>query len=118
MAYFMITRLGNVELAKILALIEENFQKIFYNIEQFPADLSANLAFIYSHFYNYLPQFMANSFKGLGVIYQFGQDSLIVARDAGVELGFFFQFGIFSYILTAVVNSTVSILPIQHHFLT
>ena len=72
MAYFMITRLGNVELAKILALIEENFQKIFYNIEQFPADLSANLAFIYSHFYNYLPQFMANSFKGLGVIYQFG----------------------------------------------
>ena len=62
MAYFMITRLGNVELTKLLTLIEENFWKIFYNLEKFPADLTANIEFIYEHFYNYLPQFMGNSF--------------------------------------------------------
>ena len=33
MAYFMITRLGNVELSKLLTHIEEGLQKIFYNIE-------------------------------------------------------------------------------------
>lgn len=33
MAYFMITRVGNVELTKLLTLIEENFWKIFYNLE-------------------------------------------------------------------------------------
>ena len=62
MAYFMITRIGNVELTKLLTLIEENFWKIFYNLEKFPADLTANIEFIYEHFYNYLPQFMGNSF--------------------------------------------------------
>ena len=55
MAYFMITRIGNVELTKLLTLIEENNWKIFYNLEQFPTDLTANIAFIYEHFYNYLP---------------------------------------------------------------
>lgn len=55
MAYFMITRIGNVELTKLLTLIEENFWKIFYNLEKFPADLTANIEFIYEHFYNYLP---------------------------------------------------------------
>jgi hypothetical protein len=34
MAYFMITRLGNVELTKLLNIIEENFWKIFYNLER------------------------------------------------------------------------------------
>ena len=33
---------------------------------------------------------------------------MLQARDAGVELGFFFQFGIFSYIITAILNQTVS----------
>lgn len=33
MAYFMITRVGNVELTKLLTIIEENFWKIFYNLE-------------------------------------------------------------------------------------
>ena len=55
MAFFMITRIGNVELTKLLGVIEENFQKIFYNMKQFPADLAHNLAFIYEHFYNYMP---------------------------------------------------------------
>ena len=33
MAYFMITRVGNVELTKIMALIEENLWKIFFALE-------------------------------------------------------------------------------------
>jgi len=33
MAYYMITRLGNVELSKVLTHMEEGFWKIFYNIE-------------------------------------------------------------------------------------
>jgi hypothetical protein len=47
MAYFMITRVGNVELIKIMTLIEENFWKIFYNLEKFPMDLTANIEFLY-----------------------------------------------------------------------
>jgi len=104
MAYFMITRVGNVELTKLLTLIEENFWKIFYNLEKFPADLTANIQFIYEHFYNYLPQFMGNSFKGLGLIFDLDSESMTLARDAGIELGYFFQFGVFSYIMTAIIN--------------
>jgi hypothetical protein len=55
MAYFMITRLGNVELTRILTLIEDGFWKIFYNMEKFSVDFQENLQFIYTHFYNYLP---------------------------------------------------------------
>jgi hypothetical protein len=32
-AYYMVSRLGNIELTRILTTIEENFQKIFCNIE-------------------------------------------------------------------------------------
>jgi hypothetical protein len=39
MAYYMITRLGNVELSKVLTHMEEGFWKIFYNIEQFGTDV-------------------------------------------------------------------------------
>ena len=49
---------------------------------------------------------MGNSFKGLGVIYKFNQENILTARDAGIELGFMLQFGIFSYILTAVLNTS------------
>ena len=90
MAYFMITRVGNVELTKLLTLIEENFWKIFYNLEKFPADLTANIGFIYEHFYNYLPQLMGNSFKGLGLIFDLDEDTMVLAREAGIELGYFF----------------------------
>jgi hypothetical protein len=62
-AYFMITRLGNVELTKLLTLIEEGFWKIFFNLEKFSLDFQENLKFIYKHFQNYLPQFMGNCFK-------------------------------------------------------
>ena len=90
MAYFMITRVGNVELTRILTLIEENFWKIFYNLEKFPADLTANVEFLYEHFYNYLPQFMGNSFQGLGLIFDLDKETMLLARDAGIELGYFF----------------------------
>ena len=69
MAFFMITRLGNVELTRLLTSIEEGFWKIFYNIDKFSSDIQSNLKFIYEHFYNYMPQFMGNCFKGLAVIY-------------------------------------------------
>ena len=113
MAYFMITRVGNVELTKIMTLIEENLWKIFYNLEKFPMDLTANIEFIYEHFYNYLPQFMGNSFKGLGLIFDLDKESMKLVYEAGVELGFIFQFGIFSYIMTAITNRTVSDSPLS-----
>ena len=106
MAYYMITRTGSVELTRLISMVEENLWKIFYNVEKFPSDFSENLKFIYQHFYNYLPQFLGNSFKGLGVIVDLGPDGILQARDAGIELGFMYQFGIFSYIMTAVVNRT------------
>ena len=90
MAYYMITRVGNVELTKLLTLIEENFWKIFFNLENFPKDLTANITFIYEHFYNYLPQLMGNSFKGLGLIFDLDKETMILAKDVGIELGFFF----------------------------
>ena len=101
MAYYSIARLGNVELTHILALIEENIQKIFFCLEQLPTEFSANLEFIYNHFYNYLPQFMGNSFHGLGLIFDISTDAM---KELGVELGYFFQFGIFSYIMTAIIS--------------
>ena len=55
LSYFMITRLGNVELTKLLNIIEENFWKIFYNLENISASFENNLKMIYEHFYNFLP---------------------------------------------------------------
>lgn len=52
---------------------------------------------------------MGNSFKGLGLIFDLDAETMIMARDAGIELGYFFQFGIFSYIMTAIINQTVSV---------
>lgn len=34
-AYYIVSRIGNIELTRILTIIEENFQKIFYNVESF-----------------------------------------------------------------------------------
>ena len=113
MAYFMITRVGNVELTKLMTLIEENFWKIFYSLEKFPADFTQNVTFMYEHFYNYLPQFMGNSFQGLGLIFDLDREQMVLARDARIELGYFFQFGIFSYIMTAIINQTVSQTPLN-----
>ena len=39
MAYYMVARMGNVELTKAITKIEEGFWKIFFNIEKFGADI-------------------------------------------------------------------------------
>lgn len=105
-AYFMCTRLGNIELVRILTLIEENFQKIFFNLDKICADFKDNLIQIYQHFYNYLPQFIGNSLKGVALIYELTQDQIQLAFELGVEMGYFYQFAIFSYIMTAIRNQS------------
>ena len=75
-AYFIVSRLGNIELVKILTLIEENFQKIFFNLDQMSKDFMENLSLIYEHFYNYLPQFFGNSMKGVALIFELERDQI------------------------------------------
>ena len=62
-AYFTMARLGNIELTRILAIIEENFSKIFYNVENISNNFEQNVKLIYKHFYNYLPTFFGHGFK-------------------------------------------------------
>ena len=44
---------------------------------------------------------MGNSFHGLGLIFDISTEAM---KELGVELGYFFQFGIFSYIMTAIIS--------------
>ena len=46
-AYFMASRLGNLELTRILTIIEENFQKIFYNVDSYSGNLEQNQKAMY-----------------------------------------------------------------------
>jgi len=69
-AYYIVTRLGNIELVRLLTLIEENFQKVFFNLEAITSNFKDNLVLIYNHFYNYLPQFLGNSLKGVALIFE------------------------------------------------
>lgn len=105
-AYYMCTRLGNIELIRILTLIEENFQKIFFNLDKLTASFKENLSVIYRHFYNYLPQFMGNSLKGVALIFELDSVQISKAFELGVEMGYFYQFAIFSYIMTAIRNQS------------
>ena len=105
-AYYIVTRLGNIELVRILTLIEENFQKVFFSIDPITSNFRENLILIYNHFYNYLPQFMGNSLKGVALIFELDQELILEVFDTGIELGFFYQFGVFSYIMTAIINQT------------
>lgn len=91
-----------MELVRLLTLMEENFQKIFSNLDQISKDFAANLAAVYEHFFNYLPQFMANSLKGIGLIFELSDVKLAELYDLGIELGYFYQFGIFAYIMAAI----------------
>lgn len=45
---------------------------------------------LYEHFYNYLPQFFGNSFRGLGIIFGLGPEGKDLLKEAGIELGFVF----------------------------
>ena len=70
------------------------------------SNFKENLNIIYEHFYNYLPQFFGNSMKGVAIIFELNQQQISQAFDAGIEMGYFYQFSIFSYILTAVINQS------------
>ncbi len=105
-AYYIVSRLGNIELIRLLTLIEENFQKIFFNLDKITSNFDQNLHLVYSRFYNQLPQFMGNSLKGVALIFELDQVQISQAFDIGVEMGFFYQFGIFSYIMTAIINKS------------
>ena len=89
-AYYIVSRLGNIELIRILTLIEENLQKVFYNIEKISNNFKQNLIFMYEHFYNYLPQFFGNSLKGVAIIFEMEQGQIKQAFNVGVEMGFFY----------------------------
>jgi hypothetical protein len=103
-AYYIVARLGNLELVRLLTVIEENFQKIFFGLDKILHNFSDNLDSVYQHFYNYLPQFMGNSLKGVAIIFELDKQLVQQSFQLGVELGYFYQFGIFSYIMTAVIN--------------
>ena len=75
-------------------------------MDNISSDFEQNLKIIYKHFYNYLPQFMGNSFQGIGLIFDVGTENLQLTKEAGIELGYFFQFGILSYIMTAVISKS------------
>jgi acyl-CoA hydrolase len=47
---------------------------------------------------------MGNSLKGVALIFELEQNQITEAFNLGVEMGFFYQFGIFSYIMTAIIN--------------
>jgi len=63
-----------------------------------------NLGRIYKYFYNYLPTFFGHGFKGVALIYELGKLDTKSSFKLGVEYGFFLQFGVFSYIMTAIQN--------------
>jgi len=44
--------------------------------------------------------------KGVALIFELDQQLILEAFDIGIEMGFFYQFGIFSYIMTAIINQT------------
>ena len=44
--------------------------------------------------------------KGVALIFELDQKNIQVAFDIGVEMGYFYQFGIFSYIMTAIINQS------------
>lgn len=89
-AFFMGTRLGNIELVRIITLIEENFQKIFFNLDKLADSFKENLLIIYQHFYNYLPQFLGNSLKGIALIFELDSSQIQEAFELGVEMGYFY----------------------------
>mmetsp|Transcript_16901 Transcript_16901/g.26002 ORF Transcript_16901/g.26002 Transcript_16901/m.26002 type:complete len:178 (+) Transcript_16901:887-1420(+) len=95
--------MGNVELIKLLTVIEENFQKIFFSPHTSFSNFGTSLDTVYLHFFNYLPQFLANGMKGISIVSEDKID-VEIAYKLGLEVGYFYQFAIFSYILTAIRN--------------
>ncbi len=57
---------------------------------------------------------MGNSFKGVAIIFELDIEQIKKAYEIGVETGYFYQFGIFAYIMTAIINRT-EISKIKEH---
>jgi hypothetical protein len=86
-AYYLITRLGNNELSKILTIIEENFAKIIFR-DGYNGNKNHNLKKLYKDFYNYLPTFFGHGFKGIAIIYDMDNISVEDSFKLGIEYGF------------------------------
>ena len=97
----MTSRLGSNEMCNTLSAIEESFSKINFRGEAVSSKRS-NLETLYKYFYNYLPSFFGQGFKGVAYIYEMGKLDTQKSFQLGVEYGFMLQFGIFSYILVAI----------------
>ena len=41
------------------------------------------------------------------MIFDLSQKNIVRAFDVGIELGYFYQFGIFSYIMSGIINQSV-----------
>ena len=102
-AYHMTSRLGSNELANILTKIEENFAKIIFR-DGYNGCKIHNLKKLYKHFYNYLPTFFGQGFKGIAIISKMKGSSIDQSFRLGIEYGFWMQFAIFSYIMSAIEN--------------
>lgn len=86
-AYYMTSRLGNNDLCKILTTIEENFAKILFR-DGYNGNKKHNLKKLYKDFYNYLPTFFGQGFKGVAIIYEMGATSVDESFKLGIEYGF------------------------------
>lgn len=86
-AYYLITRLGNNDLSKILTIIEENFAKIIFR-DGYNGNKTHNLKKLYKDFYNYLPTFFGHGFKGIAIISEMGNSSIDKSFTLGIEYGF------------------------------
>lgn len=103
-AYHMTSMLGNNELWKILATIEESFSKILFR-NGYDENKNNNLKKLYKDFYNYLPMLFGHGFKGIAIISEMGTINVEDSFKLGIEYGFCIQFGIFSYIISAISNT-------------
>lgn len=86
-AYYLTTRLGNNELSGILTRIEENFSKIIFR-DGYNGCKKHNLKKLYKHFYNYLPTFFGQGFKGIAIISELKSPSIEQSFKLGIEYGF------------------------------
>jgi hypothetical protein len=42
--------------------------------------------------------------KGVALIFELDKDQIVKAFELGIEIGYFYQFGIFAYIMTGVIS--------------
>jgi len=47
--------------------------------------------------------------KGVALIFELDKDQIVKAFELGIEIGYFYQFGIFAYIMTGVISKQSSL---------